>query len=185
MKSTRIETIGMATLYLADCRDVLPTLSNVDAVITDPPYEVEAHAANRILALGRKREMRTRALEFPPMTEALRSEVSRQFARICNGWVLCFSQAEAVALWRKSMVDAGMSWRRAMVWVKPDSSPQLSGDRPAQGYESIAAAWSGLGRSAWNGGGVDAEYSYTANMILDWVTAVLKTSIRHKSRSLS
>jgi site-specific DNA-methyltransferase (adenine-specific) len=27
-----------ATLYLADCLDVLPTLGKVDAVITDPPY---------------------------------------------------------------------------------------------------------------------------------------------------
>jgi site-specific DNA-methyltransferase (adenine-specific) len=35
----RIETIGDATLYCADCRDVLPTLSGVDAVVTDPPYE--------------------------------------------------------------------------------------------------------------------------------------------------
>lgn len=35
---SRIETIGNATLYLGDCRDILPTLSKVDAVITDPPY---------------------------------------------------------------------------------------------------------------------------------------------------
>lgn len=34
----RIETIGRATLYLGDCRDVLPTLGKVDAVVTDPPY---------------------------------------------------------------------------------------------------------------------------------------------------
>ena len=36
--STRIEKIGNATLYLADCRDVLPTLPKVDAVVTSPPY---------------------------------------------------------------------------------------------------------------------------------------------------
>lgn len=30
--------IGDATLYLGDCMEVLPTLSKVDAVITDPPY---------------------------------------------------------------------------------------------------------------------------------------------------
>lgn len=34
----RIETIGKATLYLGDCRDFLPTLPKVDAVLTDPPY---------------------------------------------------------------------------------------------------------------------------------------------------
>lgn len=33
-------TIGRATLYNADCRDVLPTLGKVDAVVTDPPYGI-------------------------------------------------------------------------------------------------------------------------------------------------
>lgn len=30
--------IGNATLYLGDCREILPALRKVDAVITDPPY---------------------------------------------------------------------------------------------------------------------------------------------------
>ena len=33
--------IGNATLYLGDCRDILPALPKVDAVITDPPYGTE------------------------------------------------------------------------------------------------------------------------------------------------
>lgn len=32
--------IGNATLYLGDCRDILPTLDEVDAVVTDPPYGI-------------------------------------------------------------------------------------------------------------------------------------------------
>ena len=35
---SRIETIGRAKLYEGDCRDILPTLGKVDAVVTDPPY---------------------------------------------------------------------------------------------------------------------------------------------------
>jgi site-specific DNA-methyltransferase (adenine-specific) len=34
----RKEVIGAATLYLGDCREILPTLGKVDAVVTDPPY---------------------------------------------------------------------------------------------------------------------------------------------------
>jgi len=37
----RVEHIGDATLYLGDCRDVLPTLGKVDAVVTDPPYGID------------------------------------------------------------------------------------------------------------------------------------------------
>lgn len=35
---TIIEKIGDATLYLGDCREILPTLPKADAVVTDPPY---------------------------------------------------------------------------------------------------------------------------------------------------
>ena len=37
---SRVEQIGDATLYLGDCRDILPTLGPVDAVVTDPPYGI-------------------------------------------------------------------------------------------------------------------------------------------------
>jgi DNA modification methylase len=36
--------IGLATLYLADCMEVLPTIDKVDAVITDPPYGINENS---------------------------------------------------------------------------------------------------------------------------------------------
>jgi len=36
----RKETIGDAVLYLGDCLEILPTLTKVDAVVTDPPYGI-------------------------------------------------------------------------------------------------------------------------------------------------
>jgi len=164
---TRIETIGNATLYLGDCREILPTLPKVDAVITDPPYEAEAHGAGRRLlgrtdklADSRIREIESAPLDFDAMDDDLRAFMASWSAANCSGWMLAFCQAEAVAIWRQSMESAGMKWRRAMVWVKPDSAPQLSGDRPTQGYESIAAAWCGEGRSEWNGGGKRGVFVY-------------------------
>ena len=49
---SRVETIGNATLYLGDCRDVLPTLPKVDAVITDPPYGI-GEAAGKNASRGK------------------------------------------------------------------------------------------------------------------------------------
>lgn len=40
--------IGNATLYLADCMEVLPTIGRVDAVITDPPYGMSFQSNFRI-----------------------------------------------------------------------------------------------------------------------------------------
>ena len=38
--SGRVEHLAEGvTLYLGDCREILPTLGKVDAVVTDPPYE--------------------------------------------------------------------------------------------------------------------------------------------------
>lgn len=36
----RVEQICDATLYLADCLEILPTLGKVDAVVTDPPFGI-------------------------------------------------------------------------------------------------------------------------------------------------
>ncbi|MES2782606.1 MAG: DNA methyltransferase [Pseudomonadota bacterium] len=51
---SRVETIGNAVLYNADCRDVLPTLGKVDAVVTDPPYGIGADEAAKKAAEQRK-----------------------------------------------------------------------------------------------------------------------------------
>jgi len=42
-----IVTIGDATLYHGDCLEILPTLDKVDAVVTDPPYGI-----NAVLGMG-------------------------------------------------------------------------------------------------------------------------------------
>jgi site-specific DNA-methyltransferase (adenine-specific)/modification methylase len=44
--------IGNATLYLGDCRDILPTLGRVDAVVTDPPYGI-GEAAGKAKTRGK------------------------------------------------------------------------------------------------------------------------------------
>ena len=39
-KMTESVTIGDATLYCGDCLEILPTLGEIDAVVTDPPYGI-------------------------------------------------------------------------------------------------------------------------------------------------
>ncbi len=55
---TRVEHIGDATLYLGDCREVLPDVLPVGVVIFDPPYGVR-HASNHVGPTTSARWMRT------------------------------------------------------------------------------------------------------------------------------
>lgn len=155
--------IGTATLYLADCLEVLPTLGMVGAIVTDPPYEAEAHTPMRrsraSIEAGANAD-----LGFASITETERAALASFAAQKCSGWFLAFCQAEAVTAWRKAAQEAGAKYKRAMVWIKPDSAPQFNGQGPAQGYESIVTVWCGTGASRWNGGGKRGVFEYCATV---------------------
>jgi site-specific DNA-methyltransferase (adenine-specific)/modification methylase len=52
MTEPRKVVIGNAELWLGDCREVLPMLPKVDAVVTDPPYGIGAN--KQTLGKGKK-----------------------------------------------------------------------------------------------------------------------------------
>ncbi len=154
----REERFGDATIYLGDCRDILPTIKVADAMISDPPFEEEAHTMGRRLNRGASRGgpfdiMVPEVLPFDAITEDTRLYVAQWAAERVHGWALAFCQAEAVSAWKAVFEAAGAKYKRSMIWVKPDGMPQYNGQMPGMGYESIAAAWCGPGASRWNGGG--------------------------------
>jgi site-specific DNA-methyltransferase (adenine-specific) len=144
------------TLYHGDCMSVMATLPQADHVITDPPYEAEAHTlARRQRSEG---QVGVLAIDFGAMDEATRFLAGRQITSLSRGWALVFCQVEAAMLWRLAL--AGGRYMRTQVWVKPDSAPQFTGDRPGMGYESIVTVWCGESRSKWNGGGRRGVYEH-------------------------
>lgn len=164
-------------IRLGDCLDPVTGLASlgdksVDHVICDPPYEAEAHTLQRrtkddrgsgMQANGGDRRIAVVApLDFAPMSEAERTAVAAEFARLARRWIVVFCQAEAVQVWREALEEAGATYKRACVWVKPDAQPQLTGDRPGMGYESIVVAHA-PGRSHWNGGGRVGVYVENKN----------------------
>lgn len=46
------EVIGDCTLYLGDCMEIIPSIPSIDAVITDPPYGINAN--KQTLGKGKK-----------------------------------------------------------------------------------------------------------------------------------
>lgn len=160
-------------LHLGDCLAGMAGMPDrsVASFVMDPPYEEEAHTLQRRTKSngkagkninGDQRVIAVEPLSFAPITEAIRDESARQAARIARRWIVVFCQAEAVAAWRDSLARAGAVYKRACVWVKPDAMPQLTGDRPGMGYESIVVAHA-PGRSRWNGGGKVGVYTFNKN----------------------
>jgi site-specific DNA-methyltransferase (adenine-specific) len=159
---TRKEVLAEGVeLYLGDCREILPTLGKVDAVISDPPYEADAHRKDRKIT-GRNRGTIATAFTFSEI-DPIRDEIAARMVEASNGWVLTFCMAEGVAPWRDAFEAAGAKYKRAMVWIKPDAMPQFNGQGPAAGFESITAVWCGSGYSRWNGGGRPGTFYHNKN----------------------
>lgn len=165
MPATEIATGPGWELRCGDCLDPVHGLASladksVDHVITDPPYEAEAHTLQRRVKRGSGGQVQlddgrvayVEPLSFEPLSFETRSSVGRETGRIVRRWVVAFGQVEAAMKWRDAMEAGGLNYRRTGVWVKPDGMPQYSGDRPGMGYESIVIAHA-TGRSKWNGGG--------------------------------
>jgi site-specific DNA-methyltransferase (adenine-specific) len=147
---------GGVTIYHGDCREILPGLEPVDHVITDPPYEAQAHTKQR-RKLGRKAAGGGRLivdvpLPFEPIDEHTRALVGQQISRLAKRWALVFCQVEGSPIWRAAMEAGGLRYMRTCLWIKPDGMPQYTGDRPGMGYETILAMHT-KGRSRWNRGG--------------------------------
>ena len=159
-------------LICADNAQVLPLLPNrsVAHVITDPPYSEHVHGKQRRVMSGsggrpaadgaRRGNVITKALGFDALTREQMVFCADRFADIARRWVLVFSDAEGAADWRSELVVAGLRHIRVQAWVKVAGQPQLSGDRPAVGFEAIETAHGTGERCRWNGGGLPGVYAY-------------------------
>lgn len=112
---SKIETIAEGvTLYLGDCRDILPTLPKADAVVTDPPYGIEDAAFDS----GRRSGKRTGGDNTWHSESWWDKELDPEWMR------LCAASADTVAWfgqWRKREQVAKampLPLRSEIVWAK-------------------------------------------------------------------
>lgn len=153
-----------AVIYHADCRDILPRFPEryFAHAIFDPPFSEHVHTNTRTnkgtdgQSGGAEHE-----LGFDHLTAEMMSWTALEVRRLVARWSLIFSDIESTHLWRSALCDAPgerpHEYMRTGLWVKRGAMPQVTGDRPGQGYESIvithADRQAGDGRTVWNGGG--------------------------------
>lgn len=140
----RVEHIGNATLYLADCLEILPTLGKVDAVVTDPPFGIPHKFADQVQKDGGRR-----ALSFHwdgDDTNASVFEAVRLCADLADAqfWFCGLTQASGIAaiLRAAGMVD------KPAAWVKTCPPPAMPGNWWPSGlqlavYAYRSGAWFG------------------------------------------
>lgn len=126
----RVETIGLATLYCGDCREIAPTLARPAAVISDPPYGMKArtdsrrffggvsdkiqrppHAFSKRSPVGSKslnRNMRGRGREWP----AIIGDDAPFDAAVWAG------AADSVVLWGFNHFAGTLPVGTTLVWIK-------------------------------------------------------------------
>lgn len=137
--------IGNATLYLGDCAEVLPMIDRVDAVITDPPYSENTHKmAKTNKGAGHGKQLVT----FSALDDAGFCRLFDGLLKVSDGWVIATCDYKHAALMFNHPLFV-----RLGAWVKPNPMPQISADRPGQGFEAVLVMHSGKVPKAWNRGG--------------------------------
>ena len=167
------------TLYHGDCREVMAGMADqsVTAVLTDPPYTERTHDKAKTNK-GKCHEVK--ALDFAAITDADLTAMLAECGRISEGWVVATLAYQHAFLFDATPPE-GLRCLRLGVWVKTNPMPQISADRPGQGWESIAYLHRADVKPAWNGGGKHGNYvlpvkqgeahptSKPLAMVADWV----------------
>lgn len=121
----RIETIGPATLYLGDCRDILPTLPKVDAVITDPPYG--------ITYVSSWRKQGPTAMLANDDTAPVDAVLGMADRLRDGGAIYLATRLDVSAQWIDAIRGAGLTLKTPIFWDKGNhTSGDLDGDFGAQ-----------------------------------------------------
>jgi site-specific DNA-methyltransferase (adenine-specific) len=169
----------LVQLFHGDCREVLAGMDDqsVDCVITDPPYTERTHGMAKT-NLGKGHEVK--AIGFAAFTDEQLSAALTECGRLTRRWVVAsLDYAHAFEFDRNP--PTGLRALRVGVWVKPNPMPQISADRPGQGWEAILFLHREDVKPAWHGGGRAGVWTHPVvqntghptskplPMVADWV----------------
>jgi site-specific DNA-methyltransferase (adenine-specific) len=132
----RCEDFGTARLYLGDSLEILPTLSGIDAVITDPPYSSGGMLRSDRMQTTRNKYQSTGyvAREHENFTGDNRDQ--RGFLAWASLWMMhaldvtqpggviaCFTDWRQLPTMTDAIQSGGWVWRGIVPWDKVNARP--------------------------------------------------------------
>ena len=154
--TARIEHIGDATLYLGDCRDILPGLDDgsVDMIWTDPPYGHANHDGDFNARLNEHRGIEGSPIandtadEMRVVVDAMLTEAARLLKADCCCCCCCGGGGPRPTFaWVAERMDrAGLSFFHSVIWDKVN--PGL-GWRYRRQHEMVMVAHRDGGKLLW------------------------------------
>lgn len=131
----RIETIGRATLYLGDCRDILPTIGKVAHIITDPPYSERTHAGHEAATIavtgGGTDNYNRVSLGYGALSVEACNTLADVFSAVSSGWIVWMTD-HTLAPHIGAALERNARYVFAPVpYHHPGRSVRLAGDGPS------------------------------------------------------
>ncbi len=136
----RGEKIGLATLYLGDAREVLPTLGKVAHIITDPPYSDRTHAGHDVGAIARRDGANRAGLGYAGLSPADCNGLALTFAEMCDGWIVWMTDHTLAPVISKALDGMGRYVFAPLPYFHRGRSVRLTGDGPCSWTDWLVCA---------------------------------------------
>ena len=150
---------GAVTIYHGDCREIVPTLGRFSCMMTDPPFSEHTHTnakSNRDKGHGNT-AIDFAAIDFAAIDFAAIDALLALASECIDRWIVSAMDWRHIAEIERRKDVRGWELVRFGVWVKTNPMPQISADRPANGWDGIAYLHR-VCKKSWNGGGCHGNY---------------------------
>lgn len=139
---SRIEHLSdSVTLYLGDCREILPTLGKVDHIITDPPYSARTHTGHDDSAARTARDGFVRqSLGYEPLNAIACGRLASLFHTVAPGWIVWMTDDVLAPHIGAALAERGRKVFPPLPFFQPGRSVRLAGDGPCSWTDWIICA---------------------------------------------
>lgn len=133
-----VSACGRVTLYLGDCMEIMPLLTGIDAVISDPPFSEKTHAGHDAVEGDGYDKAKRSKLGYEPWGD---TEVHAVCAALpVSGWTCILTDYILARDWERRLKEAGRYVFAPIPLIVRGRSVRLTGDGPSSWTDWLVAA---------------------------------------------